>query len=193
MSESVDKEEEVVVPEGSDVYVIDSSRSEATFEIDEVLNGSPFRVVGTTNSVSGSITVNEDDLAASSVSAIHINARTLKTDSDRRDGMIGRMILKSEENEFITFTPTAVTGLPSDVEIGQEYEFTVTGTLSIAGTSKEVSFDVVGKVDSETELSGTAKATILYADFGISIPKVPMVASVEDEVYLTLSFVAVKS
>lgn len=179
-------------PRGTTVFFIDATQSEAKFEIDEVLNNEPFRVVGTTKDVSGQINVNVSDLSASSVGTISINARTLKTDSTRRDGMIGRVILKSEAHEFITFTPKNFSGLPTAPVVGTEYVFDVTGTLTVAGTSKDVTFSVKAKANSENEIQGVATASINYPDFSVTIPKVPMVASVEDQVDLTFSFVAKK-
>lgn len=180
------------VPTGSQVFVITPAKSEAKFEIDEVLNNNPFHVVGTTHDVSGQITVNPADPKLSSISTISINARTLKTDSEMRNGMIGRMILKSEANEFITFKTTSVSGLPEKPEIGKEYTFNITGTLTVAGTSKEATFSVKAKAASENEIQGIATTTINYTDYSITIPKVPKVASVEDSVDLTFTFVAEK-
>jgi hypothetical protein len=45
-------------------------------------------------------------------------------------------------------------------------------------------------VVSETELQGLGSATILHTDYELSIPRVPMVASVEDEVKLEIAFTA---
>lgn len=176
----------------SQVYVINPAKSEARFEIDEVLNNAPFHVVGKTNTVAGQITFNASNPALSSVGTISINARTLKTDSEMRNGMIGRMILKSEENEFITFAPKSFSGLPESPVVGQEYNFKATGTLTVAGTSRDVTFDVKAKAASENEIQGTAVSVIDYKDFTITIPKVSRVASVEDKVTLTFSFVAEK-
>lgn len=178
---------------GTQTFSIVSARSEAKFEINEVLNNKPFRVVGTTNAITGNIIIDLATPANSSVGTISINARTLKTDSSMRDGMIGRMILKSEANEFITFTPKSFSGLPTETpKVGQEYSFTTTGTLTIAGTSKEVTFSVRAKANTESEIQGVATSSINYPDYSITIPKVPKVASVEDKVDLTFSFVAVK-
>lgn len=184
-----------VVERGSDVaqlFIIDESRSEAKFEINEVLNNEPFRVVGMTKDVTGEINVNPANPNLTDTSVIRINARTLKTDSTRRDGMIGRLILKSEANEFITFAPQSFSGLPTNPQVGQEYSFTTLGTLSIAGTSKDVTFTVKAKANSESEIQGVATASVNYTDFSLTIPSVPMVASVEEQVDLTFSFVAVK-
>lgn len=176
----------------SQIFVINAEKSEAKFEINEVLVGKPFRVVGTTKDVSGQINVNTVNPTASSVGTITINARTLKTDSTMRDGAIGRRILNSEQNEFITFTPKTSTGLPTSFEVGKEYSFETTGILTVSGVSKDVTFTVTARATSESEISGAAKATIKYADFGLVIPKVKMVASVEDNVDLTFTFVAEK-
>jgi hypothetical protein len=47
----------------------------------------------------------------------------------------------------------------------------------------------VNAVDDAT-LQGSGTATIRYADFGISIPQVPMVAGVSDDVKLEIDFTA---
>ncbi|MBP7773930.1 YceI family protein [Candidatus Gracilibacteria bacterium] len=182
---------EVAIP-GMETFVIVPEKSEAKFEIDEVPMSAPFHVVGVTKDVSGQISVNEKDPKASMVSPIQINARTLKTDSDMRNGAIGRMILKSETNEFITFTPTTVSALPDKFEIGVQYTFETTGQLTIAGTTKEAVFNVKARAVSNNEIQGIATSSLKYSDYNITIPSVPIVASVSDIVDLTFSFVAVK-
>ncbi len=189
---SVSAEVPVELPAEAIVFTIDSARSEAKFEINEVLNNQPFRVVGTTKDVSGEIGLNPADPNLTDTGIIKINARTLKTDSERRDGMIGRMILKSEANEFILFAPQSFSGLPKNPRVGQEYTFNTLGTLTIAGVSKDATFSVKAKANTESEIIAIATASINYPDFSITIPSVPMVASVEKQVDLTFSFVAVK-
>jgi hypothetical protein len=46
-------------------------------------------------------------------------------------------------------------------------------------------------MNSENELSGTAKAQVLRSTFNLQIPSVPSVADVTDEVALELEFTAV--
>jgi polyisoprenoid-binding protein YceI len=178
--------------EGEVVFRIVPERSMAQFEIDEVLNNAPKHVVGTTSAVSGEIRINSATPETSSVGTISINARTIKTDSDRRDGAIGRAVLKAETHEFITFEPIEISGLPDNPQINAPYDFKVRGTLTVAGVAKEAVFNVTAKANSENEIQGVAVSTINYKDWNITIPQVPFVASVEDEVKLTFSFVAVK-
>ena len=42
----------------------------------------------------------------------------------------------------------------------------------------------------ENRLEGTAKSTIKYAEWGVSIPQVPSVTGVSDQLGLELNFVA---
>jgi polyisoprenoid-binding protein YceI len=110
-----------------------------------------------------------------------------------RNRTIANRILNTDQYEFITFTPSTITGLPSSGAVGESYTFQVAGSLTIRDASKDVTFDVTLTPSSDTRLEGSATTTINYADFGIAIPSVPQVASVGDTVILELEFVAVAS
>lgn len=172
------------------VFEIEQSSSEARFYIDEVLRGSPFTVVGTTDQVAGQIAVDPADPTTAQLGTILINARDFATDSGNRDNAIKNEILQSNAYEYITFTPTAISGLPESVAAGESVTFQVMGDLTMLDQSHSVTFEITLTPVSETEMSGTATATILYADWGIQIPEVPMVTGVEDEVILELAFTA---
>jgi polyisoprenoid-binding protein YceI len=172
------------------LFEIDQKSSEARFIINEVLNGEPTTVVGATNQVAGQISVNPTAPTGARVGVLQINARTLATDSDRRDAAIQNQILKTGQHEYIVFTPTAITGLPASATLGQSYSFKIVGQLAIAGTTREATFDVTVTPTADGKLQGKAKTTIRYADWNLSIPSVPFVASVEETVVLELDFVA---
>ena len=174
------------------VFRISQEESQASFTIDEVLNGADTTVVGATSEVAGDVKIDFNDPAASEVGQIRINARTLATDNSRRDGAISRFILQSgqEDNEFIEFLPTALDGLPDSASIGDAVEFQIVGDLTVSGTTQEVTFDATVDLTSADQISGSAQTTVMYADFNLSIPSVPQVASVADEVILGIEFVA---
>jgi len=175
-------------------FVIDQTLSSARFEIDEVLNGSPKHVVGTTDQVAGQVLVDPGDLAGIEISDIVVNARTLTTDSERRDrAMRGPIVLDSgsDEHELITLMVTSVDGLAGEADDGSTYEFTITGDLTIKGITKPVTFDVSATVVDESTIEGLAIAEVTRDMFEIGIPSVPNVADVTNEVVIALEFVAV--
>lgn len=177
------------------VFRIDPEQSTVEFAIDEVLRGEDVTVVGTTQDVAGDIRINVANPSASEIGEIRINARSLMTDQTNRNRAIRQVILKSGEDqyEFITFNPTSLSEMPEAVEVGTPFEFTIVGDLTILDTTNEVTFNATVTPVSETEISGSAEAVVMYADWGIIIPEVPFVASVEDDVILTINFVATEA
>ncbi len=181
-----------VEPDSSEATVFDivQEESEARFKIGEILNGQPKTVVGRTNQVAGQLALEPDDPSTLTIGPVQVSARSLTTDNSFRNRAIKNRILVTDEYEFITFVPTAVTGLPAQLEAGQSFRVEIVGELTVRDVTHEVSFDATLVLESPTELRGAARSTILYRDFGISIPEVPAVAGVEDEVLLEFDFVA---
>jgi polyisoprenoid-binding protein YceI len=142
------------------VFEIDPNASSARFVIDEILRGSPYTVVGTTNQVAGQIAADLDDLDRAQVGTIRINARTLTTDADGRNRMLKNQILQTDQHEYITFVPKQIVGLPETVTVGQSFTFQMLGDLTIKDVTREATFDVVVTPKAENRLEGTASSTI---------------------------------
>ena len=174
-------------------FVIQADESLATFTLDEVLRGEPKTVVGTTSELAGQFVLDLSDLSQTQFSDIVVNARTFTTDSSTRDRAIrGPIILNSatDEFEFITFVVTDATGLDGSAEVGDTFEFTLIGDLTIKGVTNEVEFDVTATLVDDSTVEGIAETEVLRSDYGIGIPSVASVADVTDEVQLQLDFVA---
>lgn len=174
----------------AEIFTIDSSSSSATFTIGEVLRGSPKTVEGTTDQVAGQASVDLSDPSAMEVGTIKINARTFVTDENQRNNAIRRFILQTDQYEFIEFTPTNVEDLPASIDVGSEFRFTVTGDMTVKDSTNPVTFDVTATLVSDGRIEGTATAGITRSEFGVTIPSVPFVADVSDDIGLQLDFVA---
>ena len=185
-------ETEPAAADGLQTFTIASDGTEARFLINEVLFGQDKTVVGVTSDVSGEIRLDPENPSASEIGPIAINARDFTTDADRRNGAIRRFILQSDrdENQYIVFTPAAIEGMPDAVAVGEPFSFQVTGDLTIRDVTRPETFDVTVTPNSESELSGLATTTVLYPDYGLTIPEVPSVSGVEDEVRLEFEFTA---
>jgi polyisoprenoid-binding protein YceI len=168
-------------------YVISSADSVASFTLNEELRGAEATVVGSTNQVARGIIVDFDNPAVSVLGDVVVNARTFATDSNNRNRAIRGAILSTDSFEFITFSPTSIDGLPT--EPTDEFTFTVTGDLTIRDTTQPVMFEVQVSGSSD-RIEGTASSTVNRVNFGLIIPNVPFVANVDEEVTLTIDFVA---
>jgi polyisoprenoid-binding protein YceI len=177
-------------PDSLPVFQISQSDSKAQFTIYEELMGKPNNVVGVTSQVAGQIGVNLNDLSTTKVGEIQVDARTLATDSNMRNRMIQNRILNTGNYEYVTFTPTQISGLSGSAKIGQSIQFQITGNLTIQDVTKPATFDVTAQAVSNSQISGKATATIQRSDYNLQIPNVPQVANVGEQVALEIDFVA---
>lgn len=165
----------------STVYHISQAGSKVSFTISEVLHGSPFMPVGTTDQIAGDIAVAQGSSSVPSIDigTLTIDARTFHTDNPERDGSIGRFILKSDQaaNEFITFVPSS-TSVPVKNSAGT-WDATSTGDLTISGVTKPETFAVTFGIANGT-LTGTASTTLSRKDFNLVIPNFSFIADVSD-------------
>ena len=166
--------------------------SEARFFLQEDLRGVRTDVIGRTDQVAGDVVIDFTDPTLSQVGVIRINARTLTTDQSQRNSALRSRILRSaqDEYEYIDFAPAALTGLPESIAIGTSYPLAIEGLLTIVGQALPAVFRGEATLDSEATLRGEFTAQLRYADWGIVIPDLPFIANVDEEVELTLSFVA---
>lgn len=172
------------------IYQITPAGSSVRFELDEDLRGERITVVGQTDQVAGELALDLANPGSAQVGVIQINARGLTTDNNFRNRAIQNEILNTGNFEFITFTPTAVNGLPGSAAVGDTVEFTIDGDLTITDQTQPVTFNVSATLVSEGQIVGTATAVINRTDFGLNIPSVPSVANVEEEVDLIITFTA---
>ncbi|MCY4411416.1 MAG: YceI family protein [Caldilineaceae bacterium] len=182
--------ESAEMPGMGTTFAIVAEESEARFIIEEELLGQPKTVIGTTNALSGELTVDTENPAASAIGTIQIEAGTFITDNDRRNGAIRRFILQSNQYQFITFTATELMGLPDAIAVGDDVEFEVTGDLTVRDISSPVLFIVTLQVVSESELRGTASTIVVRDALELTIPQVPSVANVGEEFIIEFDFVA---
>jgi polyisoprenoid-binding protein YceI len=177
--------------EGVIIFSIVQVESEVRFTLDELLSGVPTTVIGATDQVAGEIAIDPENPVNSKVGVILINARTFVTDNNFRNRAINNEILETDEFEFVSFTPTNITGFPENPVVGETLEFKITGDLTIRDITQEITFEASVTAVSETRLEGSATAMIAREDYNLQIPEVPRVADVDEDVLIEIDFVAV--
>jgi polyisoprenoid-binding protein YceI len=174
------------------LFQIEPAGSEARFIIDEVLGGNPNTVVGATDQVGGEIQIELGAPVQAVVGPIRVQVDGLATDSSFRDRAIRTFILETSSFPEVVFSPTSTAGLPEAPVVGQPFSFTITGDLTIRDITRPVTFSVTVTPESQDRLTGTASATIDRADYQLTIPSVPRVAGVSEQVTLELDFTAAR-
>lgn len=167
------------------VYGVVAEKSSVQFSIYELLRGKPFTVVGKTQVVTGSMELDLENIAASRLGTVRINARTLKTDSENRDRATARFILESEkpENEFIDFV------MESIAESGTS-SVSIAGNLVIRGMAKPAIFSGTLMEEKDGSVRIVAKTDVKRSDYSLTIPDISFIAEVADAVTLEADIVA---
>ena len=176
---------------GLTTYQIVTGESTVTYEVGETFfeNNRFNLAVGVTPQVSGAVMLDPVNPQSATVSEIQVDISLFQSDSSRRDNFIRGRFLESSTYPLAVFKPTSILGLPAAYTEGQEISFQVTGDLTVKQTTKPATFDVMAKLGDGT-LSGTATTTILLSNFDVGPITLAGMLQTEDEVKLTLNFVA---
>jgi polyisoprenoid-binding protein YceI len=175
-------------------FSIDAS-SKTTVRVREVLAQirAPSDAVLTGTGVKGSFTLNADGSFAAG-SKITADLTTLRSDQGQRDQFIKDNTLQTRRFPTAEFVPDKAGALPLPLPASGEFTFTLSGRMTIHGTTKTVTFDVTAKRDG-ARLTATAKAnpSWRFADFGMEQPRVASVLSIEDDIRVEISLVATET
>ena len=164
--------------------------SSATYRVTEQFVGVAFtnEAEGTTNLVSGTLTINADGTVAPG-SKLTVDLRGLKSDQDQRDGFIQNRTLETAKFPNAEFVPTKVTGLEKMIPSTGQAGIALTGNLTIHGVTKEVTFQGIATFNPRNNsVAGRAKTSLTFDEFGLSQPKIGRLASVDNKIDLELVY-----
>ena len=153
------------------------SGSFAGFRIAEVLvSVGKATAVGRTPSVEGTITVSGSTVTAAQIAA---DLTDITTHDSRRDGAVQRALATSRypDATFVLTQPIQVGSVPTD---GQRITVPATGDLTIRGVTRSVTVEVQAQLQGDV-LVVVGSAPVVLADYGVTAPTAPVVASVAGE------------
>ena len=161
-----------------------SDGSYAGYRVDEVLNNTDVTVVGRTEEVTGTLTVEDLTLTAADLT---VDVASITTDSSSRDAYFRDNALRVSEHPEATFTLTGpVTAVATPV-VGEVQTLTATGDLTIAGVTRSVTVELEAVLnDGSGQVAGSIPIT--FADFGVEAPNLGFV-SVEPDGFVEFSLV----
>lgn len=177
---------------GVTTYKIVDGESQLQYEVSEVFINQDNRfnvAVGTTTQITGDISGDPNNPQDITFSTFTADISQFTSDSGRRDNAIRDRFLESARFPDVTFSITQVEGLPETYREGEEVSLQIMGDLTVREVTNPVTFDTVVKLEGNT-LSGNATTTILMSDYGFGPISIAGILNTEDEVKVTLDFVA---
>ena len=166
--------------------------SQASYAVDEVFlneNNRLFTAVGVSRAVSGTITVNLRQPTQSRVDEIVVDLRQLESDSERRDRALREKYLDTHRFPVARLANGVVGGMPAAIVPGRAIPCTITGDLTVHGTTRRTLWRAEASIVGDT-LRAVARTEVKMSHFGIEVPRLLSLRS-DDDVKLEIRVVAV--
>lgn len=168
-------------PKGRIVYRQDAGKSLVRFDAKAFLH----HFEGRTPKVQGTIRLADLERLTGAEACIRIDAASLETGNDTRDGTMRREHLETAKFPTIEFVLTQVEDIHRQLDA---WEFTARGMLSLHGVSREILLPVrAWMVGDGLRLTGAIP--LRMSDYGIPIPTFLLLA-VEDQVVVSFDVAA---
>jgi len=168
--------------------------TEARFRAREQLVGRslPSEAVGSTRSVAGDLLLDPSDGTVKAPSRMVMDAASLQSDEPIRDRYIKDSTLQVRQFPTVEFVPRELRGLASPLPAGGDVTFQLVGDLTVHGVTRPATWDVRARINDQ-DATGTASTQVKITDFGMPLPRVARVLSMEDTVTLEVDFRATSS
>lgn len=174
------------------LYRIDATQSDVTYRVDEKLAGTTHTATGTTRGIAGDIALNTTAPSKSRIGDIVINVQQLTSDQQLRDERLRHDYLESNDYQTATFAPTKLDGLPNTVEPDTDYDFTITGDLTVKETTKPATLTATGSLKGNA-LTIEATTTVSLTEFGIGPINMVGFAQAGDDAELNFNLTAIEA
>jgi polyisoprenoid-binding protein YceI len=180
---------------GTARFVVAATGNEANYRVQEritLVDIPNYQAVGKTQKVSGSLVFDQAGKLVPGQSKIVIDATTLKSDQEKRDGYVQRRLLETEKYPTIEFVPTAVRGLTGPLPTSGSRRFQLVGNLTVKGVTKPTTWDVTAQFNGGT-ITGSAVTRSTFSDLELTKPSVSVILTLADEFELEYRFTMTKA
>jgi polyisoprenoid-binding protein YceI len=166
-------------------YGIAPEDSEVRYRVREQLVGLSFPndAVGATSAVEGSIVFDAQGRLVPADSRVTVDLRTLKSDEARRDNYVRRNTLETERYPTVTFVPSEARRLPFPLPQTGSVPIELVGDLTVKDVTRRVTWEATAAFDGP-RVTVRARTAFRFGDFGLPVPRVSVVLSVEDDIKL---------
>lgn len=174
-------------------YTVVPERSEARYRVREQLVGLSFPndAVGTTSAIEGGIALDAHGRVLPDDSRFAVDLRALRSDEARRDNYVRRNTLETERYPTVIFVPTDVRGLRVPLPQTGTASLELVGNLTIRDATRRVTWEATAAFNGP-EVSLRATTAFRFVDFGLRIPRVSVVLSVEETIRLEIDLVLLR-
>jgi polyisoprenoid-binding protein YceI len=160
-------------------------RSEARYRVREQLVrlNLPNDAIGSTRAIEGGVSFDAASRVLPVASRFTIDLASLRSDETRRDNYIRRNTLETDRYPTAVFVPAEIRGLPVPLPQAGSATLQLIGDLTIREVTRRLAWEATASFEG-AEVSVRARTSFRFEDFGLPVPRVSVVLSVEDTIRL---------
>jgi polyisoprenoid-binding protein YceI len=143
-----------------------TSESEVGYRVKEILFGQRAEAVGRTSAITGMLTIDDTTVEAVSLS---VDMTSVRSDESRRDGQFQGRIMETSEFPTATFELAEPIDLGTVPPAGKVVTADATGTLTLHGVARRVTFPLQAQRSGAT-VKVNGAIPVVFADYGIENP-----------------------
>lgn len=169
--------------------VLAQTGNAARYRVREQLVGHdmPNDAVGETQKLTGAISIDSNGKIMRDASKFTVDAGSLVSDKNRRDGFVRGRLLEADEYPTIVFVPTTVTGVSLPLPTSGSRDITMTGDLTVRGVTRPTTWKGSAQFNN-AGVAGSASTSFTFDDMQLEQPRVPVLLSVADTIKLEINF-----
>jgi len=165
-----------------------ASGSFAGFRVDEELTIGEVVAVGRSGGVSGSLTIEANQLVAAELT---VDMTTIVSNDSRREGAI-RGAVGASTHPTATFVLTEPVTLPAGLATGETVAVDAVGDLTVNGVTNSTTFTINALVRDDGFGVITGSTNIVFEDFDVTAPSAAIVVSVDDNGIVEFQLIVAK-
>jgi len=158
---------------GATSWTVDPATSAVGYRVVEVLFGQDTEGVGRTSAITGQLTLEGARVTAAE---FEVDMTTVTSDDDRRDNQFRGRIMDTANFPTSTFRLTAPIELGTVPADATPVTASVSGELTLKGTTNPVTFDVQAQQDGDV-IQVVGSTDVVFADYGIEDPSTNGIAT----------------
>jgi polyisoprenoid-binding protein YceI len=176
---------------GASHFVIDPAQSTAIFVVETTVLGFKSTSVANASEVNGEFHVSPQGLDSSGPSTYQMDMRTLTSDNALLRSFLSSGAFDTDNYPLAEFVAQSSSQFPAEYGTGEQFTFTLNGTLDMNGVSQPVTWQVLARQSGEF-FSATADTDLALSQFNVEVPDTPL-GGADDTVHVQITMIAVRS
>jgi polyisoprenoid-binding protein YceI len=170
-------------------FRVGATGNEARYRVRELLAASTLEndAVGVTSALTGGLAIDAAGKIDTAASKWTVDLTTLKSDRSMRDRYVQGRTLETAQFPKAELVVTEIKGLPVVLPDTATLTLTLLGNFTVHGVTKPTAWEVTAMVAGD-HISGTAITHLKFAEYNMSLPSVPVLASLVDDIKIEYDF-----